>query len=271
MTLTITPGFTLPLGSTPDGSPVALDLTNNPHTLLVGPTGSGKAVFLRHLANSCMAAGAKAVVIDPIRCGFDFRKLHADVVATTSAEASSELEGIVSEIRRRLDLLAAFNVSKWQELPEEARKAEAVQPIVVLIDEYASIVHPRPVPKGIDPDDDCYREVQEHNAEAERMLSSVRSIVHTARSCGIHLVLITQRPDVNVVPPSVREHLDNVIMMLRPGFLPSETAVAVAFRPEHREAAMAAIHEEEGKAAYGDAVIASTTAGVQRLNVPYND
>lgn len=98
----------------------------------------------------------------------------------------------------------------------------------------------------------------------------MRRIVRTARYCGIHLVLITQRPDVNVVPPSVREHLDNAIMMLRPGFLPGETAVAVAFRPEHREAAMAAVHEGEGKAAYGDAVIASTTAGVQRLNVSYH-
>lgn len=271
MTFTIAPGLTLPLGSTPDESPVALDLTNNPHTLLVGPTGSGKAVFLRNLANSCRAAGGRAVVIDPIRRGLDFRDIPVDVLVTTSAEAILELDGIVSEIERRLDLLNTFSIDRWQELPEEVLKAEAVRPVIVLIDEYASIVHSRHVPKGIDPDHDSYREIQKHNADAERILSNVRKIVLTSRSCGIHLVISTLRADLNVVCPSVREHLDNVIMTLRPGFLPSETSVAVAFRPEHREAAMAAVHEEEGKAAYGDAVVASTTAGVQRLNVPYNE
>lgn len=154
LTLAIASELTLPLGSASDGSPVALDLTNNPHTLLVGPCSSGKTVLLRNLARSCMAAGAKTVVIDPIRRGLGFRDLGVDVVATSREEVNSELEALVSEIARR------------QGLPEEVRKAEAAQPIVLFIDEYASIVHPMSAPKGIDPDDDYYREVQEHNAEA---------------------------------------------------------------------------------------------------------
>lgn len=267
MTLATATGLTLPLGSTPDGIPVTLDLDRNPHTLLTGPCGSGKTVFLRHVVKAGAAAGAKTVVIDPIRNGLGFRNIPVDTVVKGRVEAIFELEGLVAEISRRYYLFQRFNVSRWQDLPEEVRQSETVQPIMVFIDEHAALVAHEPTPR-VAGHDELKEEVQEHNDQADLIRKLVGKILRQSRFYGVHLVISDQRADLNSVGPGMRDDLDNLIMTLRPGFTPSEITVAITFGRERAEAALAAA---QGATAYGDAVIATPTIGVQRVNLPYSE
>lgn len=268
MTPTTATGLTLPLGSTPDGAPVTLDLDLSPNTLLTGPTGSGKTVFIRHLVRACSAAGVATVVIDPIRRGAGFRALPVGALVTDPVEVIYELESIASEISRRHHLFRRFNVSRWQELPEEVRHDELVQPVMVFIDEYAALVKHHPPRKGAE--HAKLKEAWEHNAQADLIMKLTGSILREGRYSGFHLAISDVRADLNSIAPSMRGHLHNVIMTLRPGFALRETPVAMAFGVERIEEVLAAAQEGQG-AAYGDAVIATPAGGLQRFNLPYSE
>lgn len=269
MTLTITPTFELPLGTSPTGEPVSLDLDSNPNTLVVGGTGTGKANLLRHLVTGSLAAGAKTTVIDPIRHGLGFRELADVDLVTNGAAAISALEGIVAEVARRGELLDEFGAGKWQELPQEVRDAKDVRPIVLVINEYAALVTQGNLSKIADLESDWYIEATQRNAEAERSEYLVRKILLTARYSGVHLVVVTQRPDSLLVGRAPNGDLDNVILMLHPSRKPGNEYVRMTFGADGFEAAAAAIGDADS--APGDAVIASTTGGVQRFHVLYGE
>lgn len=269
LTVTTPPTLALPLGTSPAGEPVSLDLDANPHTLVVGPCGSGKTVLLRHLVAGSSAAGAKTTVIDLIRHGVGFRDLSDIDLVTDETEAIRTLDGVVAEIARRGELLSKHGVSRWQQIPEEVRDAEGVRPIHIFIDEYASIVLEGTLPRGIDQDSDEYREAVERNADMARIKHLIRKIVRESRFLGAHLMIAIQRPDALTVDSEVRENIDNVIMMLRPGHNPSKEFARMAFGADSFEAAAAAIGDTQDSPP-GDAVLSSTTGGVQRVNAPYS-
>jgi len=196
------------LGKDIFGNPVDADLAKMPHLLVAGATGTGKSVFLNSLLCSILCRRTpdelKLLLIDPkllelsIYAGIPH--LIADVV-TNPKRASAALAGIVRKMEERYQLMAALGVRSIQQFnercekeraaghrtfrlkprPDEAEGAEVeyrpLSYIVVVIDELADLMVV------------CAKDVEE----------SLQRLAQMARAAGIHLVLATQRPSVDVL------------------------------------------------------------------------
>lgn len=174
---------TLPLilGADITGTPVIADLSKMPHLLIGGTTGSGKSVGLNTFILSLMAALSpqelKFVLIDPKKIEFSIynnQKYLLTPVITETAEAIAILKYLTEEMDRRYELLsekmsknlAEYNTSGQGKLPY----------IVCVIDEFADLM------------------ALDKNVEKD-----VMRLAQKARAAGIHLILATQRPSVDVV------------------------------------------------------------------------
>ena len=196
------------LGKDIFGNPVDADLAKMPHLLVAGATGTGKSVFLNSLLCSILCRRTpdelKLLLIDPkllelsIYAGIPH--LIADVV-TNPKRASAALAGIVRKMEERYQLMAALGVRSIQQFNERCEKELAsgnktfrLKPsadqeqgveveyrslsyIVVVIDELADLMVV------------CAKDVEE----------SLQRLAQMARAAGIHLVLATQRPSVDVL------------------------------------------------------------------------
>jgi S-DNA-T family DNA segregation ATPase FtsK/SpoIIIE len=197
------------LGKDIFGNPVDADLAKMPHLLVAGATGTGKSVFLNSLLCSILCRRTpdelKLLLIDPkllelsIYAGIPH--LIADVV-TNPKRASAALAGIVRKMEERYRLMAELGVRSIQQFNERCEKelaagnktfrlkprsgeeGEAVEVefcplpyIVVVIDELADLMVV------------CSKDVEE----------SLQRLAQMARAAGIHLVLATQRPSVDVL------------------------------------------------------------------------
>lgn len=193
----------LTLGKTIDGSPFYADLAKMPHLLIAGQTGSGKSVGINAMICSMLMRArpdeVKLIMIDPkmVEMGIysDIPHLLTPVV-TDPNEASNALKWAVAEMERRYRLLASYNfrnleqynlaVSKGQyELKEGDEPLEPLPFIVVFIDEMADLMM---VARG---------EVEE----------SVARLAQKSRAIGIHLILATQRPSVDIITGVIKSNL----------------------------------------------------------------
>ena len=190
--------LTLALGKDLIGRNRVSDLCQMPHLLIAGSTGTGKSVFLNSLILSMLFKGTpeelKLVLIDPKRLELglyeDTPHLLAPVV-TDPKVASNVLRNATREMESRLKLLAARGVrnidqynrtfQKGQSLSlfEESDTAEhkPLPYIVIVIDELADLMM-----------------VDTNNVE-----ESITRLAQMARAVGIHLILATQRPSVDVI------------------------------------------------------------------------
>ncbi len=175
--------YTLPLlmGVDIKGNPVMADLAKMPHLLIGGTTGSGKSVGLNSFILSLIAAKTpqevKFVLIDPKRVEFSVYNnqayLYAPVITETE-EAVAMLAYLADEMDNRYNIFAE-NMSK--NLAEyNMRSDEKLPHIICVIDEFADLM------------------AMDKNVEKD-----VMRLAQKARAAGIHLVLATQRPSVDVV------------------------------------------------------------------------
>ncbi|MEW1813024.1 DUF87 domain-containing protein [Pseudarthrobacter phenanthrenivorans] len=243
----------LPLGHAQEG-PVSLDLSASPHTLVLGGTGTGKTLMLRSMAETTLTRGFRTVIIDAIRRGAGFRAFtgRADF-ATSRKEATEALDGIVTEMTRRYDLLHAHGESTVWDLPA----SEDLEPIFVIVDEYAATV--------------ADADTQEHIDQVEAIKRHIAAIVRLGRAAGIHLVISTQRADAQDLPMATREHLDNVIVTVRPGMHLSPVMVAMVAGgvAADKAAVSAALGKAAAEEARGYAVmVTSAGATVFRQSLP---
>jgi len=196
------------LGKDIFGNPVDADLARMPHLLVAGATGTGKSVFLNSLLCSILCRRTpdelKLLLIDPkllelsIYAGIPH--LIADVV-TNPKRASAALAGVVRKMEERYQLMAALGVRSIQQFNERCEKEiaagnrtfrlkarpgeeegieieyQSLSYIVVVIDELADLMVV------------CSKDVEE----------SLQRLAQMARAAGIHLVLATQRPSVDVL------------------------------------------------------------------------
>jgi DNA segregation ATPase FtsK/SpoIIIE, S-DNA-T family len=187
--------LTLAMGKDINGRIVTADLNSMPHLLIAGSTGSGKSVainaFIMSLLYKATPEEVRLILVDPKRLELGNYEgvphLHTPII-TEPKLASNALRNAVREMERRLKVLAekgVRNIDQYNKLfdsgtPslfEEGSDAKPLPYIVIIIDELADLMM-----------------LDGQNVEA-----SITRLAQMARAVGIHLVLATQRPSVDVI------------------------------------------------------------------------
>lgn len=191
------------LGKDISGSPIMAELNKMPHLLVAGSTGSGKSVCINGIIVSILMNAkpheVKLMMIDPKMVelnGYNGIPHLLAPVVTNPQKASDALNKIVSEMERRYDLFSHSNTRNIegynQYLERETKGNEAVKKlpyIVVIIDELADLMM-----------------VASKDVEA-----SITRIAQMARAAGIHLVIATQRPSVDVITGIIKANIPSRI------------------------------------------------------------
>src|SRR5688572_28121984 len=201
--------LTLALGKTIHGEPYVTDLATMPHLLIAGSTGTGKSVGLNGMLTSILFRATpddvRMIMVDPKRLELgmydDIPHLLTPVVVDPK-KASNALRWAVHEMEERYKTLAAEGVRNIEQYNRNirlilseggnAKEPDAPKPlpfIVVVIDELADLMMV------------ASNEVEE----------SIARLAQMARAVGIHLILATQRPSVDVVTGLIKANLPSRI------------------------------------------------------------
>lgn len=183
--------LTVALGHDVAGQPVIADIGRLPHVLVAGATGSGKSVLLNSMIATLLFRGApsevKLILVDPKRVELseyqDIPHLLTPVIFEPE-KVLSALKWTISEMERRYRLLQNAKVRNIQAF-NELSGFQALSHIVILIDELADVMTTAPV-------------------EVEK---SVCRIAQMARATGIHMVLSTQRPSIDVLTGLIKANI----------------------------------------------------------------
>lgn len=173
------------LGKDLSGHPIVLNLSNMPHLLIAGATGSGKTVCINSII-SCFLfnsspAELKFLMVDPKRVElmmFEGIPHLISPIVTNPKKVAAALAWAISEMERRYDVFAekgVRNITVYKEKAEE--KWEKLPYIVIIIDELADLMV-----------------IAQQDIE-----SSIMRLAQLSRAAGIHMILATQRPSVNVI------------------------------------------------------------------------
>ena len=198
----------IPLGVDVNGQPYVADLTKMPHVLVAGSTGAGKSVCLNSIITGLLfqhdPMSLKLVMIDPKMVELSmFNGVPHLVwpVVTDAKIASKTLRKMVGEMETRYKLLAACGARNIDTYNERVAEGKLPQPedgskppqrlgyVVVIIDELADLMLTAPA------------EIEEPIARLAQM----------ARAVGIHLVLATQRPSVDVITGVIKANFPSRI------------------------------------------------------------
>jgi DNA segregation ATPase FtsK/SpoIIIE, S-DNA-T family len=190
--------LTLALGKDLIGRNRVSDLCQMPHLLIAGSTGTGKSVFLNSLILSMLFKGTpdelKLVLIDPKRLELglyeDTPHLLAPVV-TDPKVASNVLRNATREMESRLKLLAARGVRNIDQYNRTFQKGQSLS----LFDDSDAAEH-KPLPYIVIVIDELADLMMVDTTNVEE---SITRLAQMARAVGIHLILATQRPSVDVI------------------------------------------------------------------------
>lgn len=178
--------LTLALGKTISGEPFVAELTKMPHLLVAGATGSGKSVSLNSMICSILfkatPTNVRFLMIDLKMLELSFYEGIPHLllpVVTNPKNAKTALRWMTDEMERRYAMMAEKGVRNIERYNQKMVKqeSETIPYIVVVIDELADLMMVSP------------KEVEEYIARLAQM----------ARASGIHLILATQRPSVDVL------------------------------------------------------------------------
>ena len=198
--------LTIAVGKTTTGEIATLDLSKMPHLLIAGTTGSGKSVCLNTILASLLYQASpdevKLVIIDPKKVEMTLYRDLADYhllkieditepIVTTPENATLALRAVEKEMGRRYDVLADSVVRNIDEYNKKMRdKGEEIMPfIVVLIDELADLMM----------------------LNAKEVEAPIARLAQLARAVGIHLVVATQRPSVDVITGIIKANFPSRI------------------------------------------------------------
>lgn len=209
--------LTVALGVDLFGNPQVTDLQKMPHGLIAGATGSGKSVFINSMLVSLLykasPAEVKLILIDPKAVEMapyqGIPHLLAPVISDAQAAAAA-LKWVVAEMERRYELLVAAgvrNIEGFNTKAEESAQYGLKLPyIVVVIDELADLMLV------------ASSEVQDYIAR----------ITAKARAAGIHLIVATQRPSVDVVTGTIKNNIPTRIAFMVSSQVDSRTIIDTA-------------------------------------------
>ncbi len=204
--------LTMAIGRTLHGEPYFRDLATMPHLLVAGATGSGKSVGLQTMITSIIYKAdrdqVKFIFIDPKRIELgvyaDIPHLKAEVVVEPK-KAANALRWAVSEMERRYRLLAEVHVRSI-DYYNRAISDPAVQRRLALRDEIdgesaVAVSELQPLPYFVIVIDELADLMMVASAEVE---ISIARLAQMARAVGIHLIVATQRPSVDVLTGTIK-------------------------------------------------------------------
>ena len=204
--------LTLALGKSIHGAPVVADLATMPHLLVAGTTGSGKSVALNAMLTSLLYRATpddvRLILIDPKRLELgmyeDIPHLLTPVVVEPK-KAANALQWAVRTMEERYKLLAAESVRNIQQYNRniEARRREADPE--ELADAGEDL---RPLPQIVLIIDELSDLMMSAGNEVEE---SITRLAQMARAIGIHLILATQRPSVDVITGLIKANFPSRI------------------------------------------------------------
>ncbi|GAA7661966.1 DNA translocase FtsK [Helicobacter pylori] len=186
--------LTLALGKDIVGNPFITDLKKLPHLLIAGTTGSGKSVGVNAMILSLLYKNPpdqlKLVMIDPKMVEFS---IYADIphlltpIITDPKKAIGALQSVAKEMERRYSLMSEYKVKTIDSYNEQAPSngVEAFPYLIVVIDELADLM-------------------MTGGKEAE---VPIARIAQMGRASGLHLIVATQRPSVDVVTGLIKTNL----------------------------------------------------------------
>ncbi|GAA8373682.1 DNA translocase FtsK [Helicobacter pylori] len=186
--------LTLALGKDIVGNPFITDLKKLPHLLIAGTTGSGKSVGVNAMILSLLYKTPpdqlKLVMIDPKMVEFS---IYADIphlltpIITDPKKAIGALQSVAKEMERRYSLMSEYKVKTIDSYNEQAQSngVEAFPYLIVVIDELADLM-------------------MTGGKEAE---FPIARIAQMGRASGLHLIVATQRPSVDVVTGLIKTNL----------------------------------------------------------------
>ncbi len=236
--------LTLTVGKTIAGDPYVADLAKMPHLLVAGATGSGKSVALNSMICSILfkatPMNVKFLMIDLKMLELSF---YDDIphlllpVVTNAKNAKTSLKWMTEEMERRYAMMAekgVRSIEKYNQKMAKTEGGETIPYIVVVIDELADLMMVSP------------KEVEEYIARLAQM----------ARASGIHLILATQRPSVDVLTGIIKANF------------PARVACKVFSKVDSRT--ILDTNGAESLLGYGDMLFLSPGVGrLQRLHGPF--
>ncbi len=189
-------GLTVGLGQGSGGEPVVSDLRRLPHLLIAGATGSGKSVCMNTLILSlaCKESPEKVrmLLIDPKRVELTpyngLPHLMAPVVVDPE-ESVRVLKGVIGEMNRRYRRMEELGVRNIEGYHNHPQALEAMPYLVIAVDELADLM-------------------MTSSHEVEQTLTRLAQL---GRATGIHLIVATQRPSVNVVTGLIKANIPSRI------------------------------------------------------------
>jgi S-DNA-T family DNA segregation ATPase FtsK/SpoIIIE len=197
------------LGKDISGAAVWADLSRMPHILIAGTTGSGKSGCINTILTSILLRStpdeARLILIDPKRIELNYYESIPHLltpVVSSPKEASAVLLNVVTEMERRYERLSQVRARNLPEANRAFRKRgeEELPYLLVVIDELADLMMVSP------------QEVED----------SIIRLAQKSRAVGIHLVLATQRPSVDVITGMIKANV------------PSRIAFAVSSQTDSR-------------------------------------
>ncbi len=205
------------LGKNITGEPQFADVAKMPHGLIAGTTGSGKSVAIHNLVISLLFRNSpdqlRFILVDPKRVELTLYNGIPHLLTPVITDAKKVLIALkwsIKEMERRLDVLQKFkvqNIASYHEkvyhpakrkfdadgAPEEARETlpEPLPYIVIMIDELADLMHSYP----------------------KELEACIVRLAQMSRAVGIHLILSTQRPSVNVITGLIKANIPTRIAL----------------------------------------------------------
>ncbi|MFP4660915.1 MAG: DNA translocase FtsK 4TM domain-containing protein [Halanaerobiales bacterium] len=186
----------LALGMGIDGKPIVTNLAKMPHLLVAGATGSGKSVCVNTIITSILYNATpdevKLLLIDPKKVELSVYQglphLFAPVV-TDPKKAASVLKLVVDEMESRYELFSGSGTRGIESYNKKMDKEEQLPYIVVIIDELSDLMM----------------------VSASDVEDNICRLAQMARAAGIHLVIATQRPSVDVITGLIKANIPSRI------------------------------------------------------------
>ena len=208
--------LTSSLGMDVGGNPIYFDIAKMPHLLIAGATGMGKSVCINSIIVSILykakPSEVKLILVDPKKVEFNIYKdiphLYAPIVSDPK-KAAGALASAVAEMERRFELIEEVGVrdiATYNAVTENDPTKEFMPQMVIIIDELADLMMTAP----------------------DEVEASICRLAQKARAAGIHIIIGTQRPSVDVITGLIKANIPSRIACTVASQIDSRTILDMA-------------------------------------------